>query len=57
MVLIDSIQEVKKIGYETFDLLNGKKLKIFVPSGVEVLDFTADKDYIIQISIVIKEKA
>lgn len=49
------VQEVRKIGYETISLDSGKKLKIDIPSVKEILDFTADKNYTVQITVTLIE--
>lgn len=46
----------KKIGYQTIQLVSGKRLKIDIPSVAEILDFTADKNYVVQISVVLTEE-
>lgn len=55
MELVEHNQEAKKIGYETVDLSSGEKLKIQINDN-KILDFRADKDYTVQISVVIIEQ-
>ena len=45
-----------KLGIQTIILSKNKKLKIDIPSVTEILDFTADKDYEVQISVSMTEK-
>ncbi len=55
MELEDYAIQEHKIGYQTFTLVSGQKLKIFTKQGgdiiLNVIEYLADKDYTVQIAV------
>lgn len=52
MELITQTIREQKTGEQAFDLVSGKSLKIETsPSGIEILNFEADKDYRVSILV------
>ena len=57
MELQEFVSEERKIGYETFNMTENQRIRIFVKDGLDILDYKVPSDCTVQISITFVIKA